>query len=368
MLVWVLIVVAALIGLVSTLTTWVNRQALDTTSWSNSSAKLLEDPQIRNALSVYIVNSIYENVDVAGELEKRLPKPVKGLAAPLAAGLRGPAQQAADRLLQRPKVVALWVNANRIAHKEFIAVVENKTAGGVSTANGNVVVDVSGILRQLGLQLGLPAAALDRLPPDTGKFTVLRSDQLSLAQTGVRAVKALSIWLIILVFILWALALYFASGARRVALRNIGWSIVVVGVLLLVVRHVLGNYVVHTVTTSTTEAVGQSVWTIMTGILGDIGWALFFDGLVIVAGAILAGPTRIGTKIRTWIAPVLNKQPALVAGVVAFAYILLVAWGPTHALRTPLGILLFAVLIALGVYMLRRETLAEFPEAEAVTS
>jgi Short C-terminal domain len=47
-----------------------------------------------------------------------------------------------------------------------------------------------------------------------------------------------------------------------------------------------------------------------------------------------------------------------------FAYILLIASGPTHALRTPIGILLFEALIALGVYILRLQTLAEFtPDA-----
>jgi len=360
-LVWVLIVLAALIGFVFTLATWVNRQMLDTNSWTKSSASLLQDPQIRSALSVYIVNQIYDNVDVQAQLQQRLPPQVAPLAGPIAAGLRQPAQQTVDRLLDRPKVQALWVDTNRLAHEQFVAVVENKTSPGVSTANGDVTLDVSKIVRNLGQEIGLPTAALDKLPPDAGQITVLRSNQLSQVQTGVRLIKVLSIWLIIIDFLLWGLALYFAAGARRAALRNIGWSVVVVGVLLLVVRHLLGNYVVHALTTAATKPAGIRVWAIATGILAEIGWAAFAYGLAIVAGAILAGPTRFGTAVRSWIAPVLNRRPVLAWSIVAFAYILLIAWGPTHALRTPIGILLFAVLIALGVYVLRRQTLTEFP-------
>jgi hypothetical protein len=186
-LVWVLIILAALIGFVFTLTTWVNRQMLDTDSWTKSSESLLQDPEIRSALSVYIVNQIYDNVDVQGQLQQRLPPQVAPLAGPIAAGLRQPAQQTVDRLLDRPRVQALWVDTNRIAHERFVAVVENKTRPGVSTANGDVTLDTSKIVRNLGQEIGVSTAALDRLPPDAGQITVLQSDQLSWVQTGVRS-------------------------------------------------------------------------------------------------------------------------------------------------------------------------------------
>ena len=53
----------------------------------------------------------------------------------------------------------------------------------------------------------------------------------------------------------------------------------------------------------------------------------------------------------------------VVWGIVGATYLLLVLWGPTHALRTPIGILLLGALAALGLYSLRRETLQEFPDA-----
>ena len=55
-LVWTLIVLASLIGLGSILTTWVHRQMLDNQSWKDASARLIENPEVQNALSVFLVN------------------------------------------------------------------------------------------------------------------------------------------------------------------------------------------------------------------------------------------------------------------------------------------------------------------------
>jgi hypothetical protein len=66
-------VVASLIGIASILTIWVHRQMLDERSWKSASADLIEDPQLRDALSAYLVTELYDNVDVAAALSERLP-------------------------------------------------------------------------------------------------------------------------------------------------------------------------------------------------------------------------------------------------------------------------------------------------------
>src|SRR5689334_6228387 len=71
--VWSCIGLATLIGVLAILANWVNRQMLSTDSWQTTSREVIQDPQVRSALSVYLVNQLYGNVDVAGELQKRLP-------------------------------------------------------------------------------------------------------------------------------------------------------------------------------------------------------------------------------------------------------------------------------------------------------
>ena len=64
-LVWTLIVLAALLGLVSTLTTWVQRQMLDSNGWKHATTQVVQSPEVQAALSTYLVNQVYNNAGVA---------------------------------------------------------------------------------------------------------------------------------------------------------------------------------------------------------------------------------------------------------------------------------------------------------------
>src|SRR5688500_17256900 len=105
--VWALVVVASLIGLGSILTTWVHRQMLDEQAWRDASAELIQDARVREALSVYLVNELYANVDVSSALAQELPPALQGLAPTAAGALRQPATDAVDRLLDAPHVQQL---------------------------------------------------------------------------------------------------------------------------------------------------------------------------------------------------------------------------------------------------------------------
>jgi len=363
--IWALIVVATIIGIASILTTWVNRQVLDNDSWKTSSAELIADPEIQQTLSVYLVDQLYANVDVAAQLEDRLPNNLKGLAAPLAGALREPTTRTVQRLLAAPRVQQLWVTANAEAHRKLINVLENKTGSGIDTGDGTVTLDLRELLAELGVNLGIPPAALERLPQNAGVVTVMTSDQLGMAQTAVRLIRFLSVWLLVLVLVLYALAIFLARGRRRETLRNVGFAFILLGLLTLVVRHVTGDYVIGTLTTPNSERAGDSVWVISTSILEDIGWAMILYGFVAVLGTLLAGPTSYAVATRRRMAPVMNDRPGIVWGVAGAVFLLLVLWGGTHALRTAWGILLLGVLLAAGVAALRRESLLEFPRAES---
>src|SRR3954449_11381007 len=204
-LVWTLIVAASLLALGSILTTWVHRQMLDEESWKDASADLIADPQVRQAVSVYVIDQLYGNVDVPAALEQRLPPDLKPLAVPAAGALRQPATDAVDRLLDAPRVQQLFINASSLAQQKLVNVLENNTGHGISTGNGVVTLDLSALVTEVGTQLGVPASALAKIPPETGVIKVMRSDQLSAAQSAVQAVRILSTVLLVLVLGLYAL-------------------------------------------------------------------------------------------------------------------------------------------------------------------
>jgi hypothetical protein len=359
-------VAASVLAVLAILTTWVNRQMLDNDAWNKATTQVIQNPEVRSSLATYLVNQLYANVNVEQALQEQLPPNAKSLAGPLAAALRQPATRSAEFVLERPRVQQAWITSTTIAHEKLVNVLENKTGFGISTGEGVVTVDLHELIVELGTQIGIPADALARVPEDAGVITLMRSDQLSAAQAAVQAVRVLSVWLLVIVLAMWAAAVYLARGARREALRNVGWSLVLVGLVVLVIRRLLGNYAIDSLAAPDFKGSVHDVWLIGTSILGQIGAATVFYGAIIVAGTAFAGPTASATALRRRSAPVLNERAGMVALGAAVAYLLLVFWGPTHALRVWWGILGLAGFVALGIAALRRQTRAEFPLEETM--
>jgi hypothetical protein len=358
--VWALVVSASLLLLISSLTVWVKRQALDTDAWTNTSGQMLANDEIRQQLSIYLVDTIFTSSDATARIQAALPANRAGLAPVIAGALRNFAVQAADRFLATSQAQALWEAANRKAHENLLAVLNGEDVGRFQTAEGSVVLDLSPAIHRLQDRLGLTG---ERLGPDAGKITILNSDQLSTAQTSLKVIKALTIVLVLVVLFLYGLAIYLARGHRRRILRASAASFVIAGVLLLVIQRVVGNEVVNSlVSTDAIRPAGRDAWIIGTELLRGIAVALIAYGVLAIIGAWLAGPTRWATSIRRWLAPVFRDQPWAVYGIVAVAFLLVLAWGPTQSTRTWFGILLLGGLLFFGVAMLHRQTVAEFPE------
>lgn len=353
-----ILVVATLLGLVSVFSIWVKRQALETDTWTNTSTKLLENHAVDEALSAYMVETLYENVDVQGELAGALPPVAKPLAGPAAAGLRTLADKLATDALGRPRVQALWAEANRNAHALFLELIEG---GGdtLSTEGGEVTLDLGTIVDRLGAQLGVDVA--EKLPPDAAKIQLLESEQLSTAQDAVKALKGLSLILPLITLALYALAVYLARGWRREAVRAWGVSWMLIGVLVLIIRSVAGEALVGSLAKSdSVEPAIAAVWDIATSLLRNGGIAMFAYGLVIFLGAVLAGPLGFARAARRSLAPLLRDRVSAYAAA-TFIVLLLLWWGPTEGFRRPLPLLVLLALFIAGIEALRGQTLREFP-------
>lgn len=385
-LVSLLLAAAVVVGFVAMFAVWADRQALNTDNWTDTSSRLLADPEIQAAVGAYMVDELFSNVDVAAQLQQLLPPEAQALAGPGAAGLQQLAGQAAPELLARPRVQEAWRRSNRAAHQQLLRILDG---GGpaVSTSNGEVVLNLRTIVNQLAAQLGVSqqvAAARAKLqsgtgakargaaeqklgvtlPPSTGQLVILRSDQLSTAQDVASAIRHLAVWMTVLALVLFALAIALAVGWRRVALRSVGWCFVGLGIFVLLARRVVGNRIVDDlVAASSVRPAAHSAWDIGTSLLYDIAVAMVAYGVLIVFAAWLAGPTRSAVAVRRALAPELRHRPFVVYGALAIVYLLVLAWGPTQATRAPVGIVGIAILLVLGVELLRRQTAREFPDA-----
>jgi hypothetical protein len=359
---WALVVLAAVIALVAALNVWVKRQALSTNNFTNASAQLLENDQIRGALSVYLVNQLYANVDVSAALEQRLPPQAKGLAPTIAGALQQPAVQATDALLARPRVQTLWRESVRRAHEAFLALLNGKHNLLVST-NGQVVLDLRPLVKQVAERFGLSGDRLKQLPPDAGQIVILKGNQLETARRSVKVVRVLSYFLLFLVLALFAAAIWLADGRRRKLLMGCGVSVLIVGLIVLVVRRYAGNYLVDALTNNPEQKHPISaVWAIETQLLRNVGINAVVYGIGIMFAAWIAGTSRAATWIRRQLAPTMRSHPVVIYAAVALALFLVLISGPTDAQRIYPLLILFAFAFV-GTEVLRRQTEREFPAA-----
>jgi hypothetical protein len=125
-LVTALIWFTTLLAVVGIFAIWANRQMLNADNWANTSTKLLQDPTIESALSNYLVDQLYANVDVSGAVATRLPPRLKPLASPIAGALQNVAVSAVGRVLAAPRTQDVWRAVNRAAVRNLVAVIDGK--------------------------------------------------------------------------------------------------------------------------------------------------------------------------------------------------------------------------------------------------
>ena len=363
-----LIVVASLLTFLAIFALWANRQLLNTDNWTNTSSELLENDAIRKQIGLFLVDELYANVDVKGELEEVFdrvlePAGASTLAGPAASGLRTLADQRVEVLLERPRVQELWEAANRRAHLRLLQVIEG---GGdtLSTSDGDVTLNLSSLLSQTQANLGVGGRVEERLPESAASIVLFHSDELEAAQKGVKLLKTLAIVLVALALFLFGLGVYLARGWRREALRACGIGFIFAAAVALVARSIAGGAVVDAL--ASTEAVrpaAEAAWDTGTSLLVQVATATLIYGVVIVFAAWLAGPTAWAVGTRRGLAPYL-REPRYAWGAFGVIVLVLIAWAPTPAFRLVIPALILIGLLAAGVEALRRQTMREFPDAD----
>ncbi len=360
--VWTCLGLALVVLLASSLTIWVKRQALDTNNWVDTSSQLLQDPQVRQVVAADMVDALFSSSDVEARLQQALPPRLDPLAAPATGLLRESAVRAANELLQRPAVQTLWEEANRRAHERLVSVLEGNQGRLVQTANGDVVLDLQPLVQRLGDRLGFQVNLKN---PEAGRITIMHSDQLKAAQDAVKTIKVLSVFAVIAVLVLLVLAVYLGEGFRREVLRATALGVIGVGLILLIVRRVVGNAIVDALTTPATRSAGSAVWLIGTDLLRDLALGLILYGVVLLVGVLLAGPTGWATAARRKVAPFVRAHPPVIHIAVGVVFLLILLWGPNSGGRRLLAVLILAALAMAGAEVLRRQILRESPPRTA---
>jgi hypothetical protein len=354
-LVWLLIVLSTVVLLIGAVTIWVKREVLDTKNVTTSTTELMRDPRVQSALATFLVDQIYRNVDVKAELRKQLPGNMKGLAGPAAAALNDYGTRAATRLLATSAVIDLVRTATRAAHTEFLRIVDDKPGAGQ-----RVYLQLRPVVLELAGRLGLQDQVTRRLPPDAGRFLVLddANGTINTVRHSVKVVRALSLFLLLVVVALYAGAIWLARGWRREAILRAGAGVLIVGLLLFVIRRVLQGVLLDALVGQrpARPAVGAA-YLILTELLMAIAWTAVAVGLITVVLAFLAGPSRTARAFRAFAAPGLVRHPWIAWSADALAILLVLILAPIDDWNKLVSrFVAFAVIIGLTEAIRRRAT------------
>jgi hypothetical protein len=358
-----LVVLGSVLAFFSVFAIWTERQALNTDDWVNTSGRLIHNETIREAVGNYLVDQLYENVDVEKELSEKLPGDTKELAGPISGGLRQVAGAGASKVLESSTAQELWKSANRTTHEQLMEVLEEKE-GTVSTQEGKVSLDLASLLTNLADQVGIGANLAEKLPEDAGQITILRSDQLKTAQTIVVGIKGLALILSLLTFLCFGLAIYLSREGRWVTVLFCGVGLVSAGFAVIVFRQVAGGIVVgQLVDEESVKPAAEAAWSIGTSLMTSIATTVIVIGVLFGVAGWLASPTGSARSTRRVLAPALRDYPAYVYALLAVIVCIYFLSAPTQNLRSFLTTLVIAGLAAFGIHELRKQAAEEFPDA-----
>lgn len=359
-----LVVLGSVLTFLSVFAIWTERQALNTDDWVSTSGRLIQNEKIREAVGNYLVDQLYENVDVEKELKEILPGETKQLAGPVSGGLRQVAGDGADQVLQSSTAQELWKSANRTTHEQLLDVLEEKE-GTVATEEGKVTLNLASLVTNLADQVGIGASLAEKLPPDAGQVTILRSDQLKTAQDVVVAVKGLALILSLLTLLCFGAAIYLSRDGRWVTVLFCGIGLVSAGFAVIVVREISGGIVVgQLVDEESVKPAAEAAWSIGTSLMISIATTVIVIGVLFGVAGWLASPTGSARSTRRFLAPALGEHPAYAYALLAIIVGIYFISAPTQNLRSFLTTLIIAGLAAFGIHELRKQSAEEFPDAD----
>jgi hypothetical protein len=357
-----LVALGSVLAFVSVFAIWVERQVLNTDDWVQTSDKLIQDQKVRSALSDYLVDQLYANVNLEKEFESKLPGETKEFAGPLSGALRSVAPAGVEKVLETSTAQNLWEDANRSAHEQLVAVLEDKKEA-VSTEEGEVKLQLGSLVTNLADQIGIGASLAEKLPPDAAQVTILRSDQLKTAQNIAVALKGLAIVLSLLTFVAFGLAIYLSRDERWVTVLFCGIGLVAAGFAVIVAREVAGGIVVgQLVEQDSIRPAADQAWSIATSLMTSIATTVIVVGILFAIAGWLASPTGSAKATRRYLAPALREYPAYVYSGLAIIVGIYFLSASVQNLRSFLTTLVIAGLAAFGIHELRKQANEEYPE------
>ena len=366
---------------VSVLAVWAANEVSNAGRYVATMEPLIHDPAIQNALTDKITTEITTRLNVtsradqaAAELSSRgLPRLstlLKSEAPAIASGAAGFVHSQVHKIVTGPRFAQAWVRANTLVHQQLVNALSGQGSSSVSVKNGQVVLALGpfiDVVKQDLVKRGF--TLVSKIPAVNPTLTLFSATYLVKAQTDYRLINDLKIVLPILTLLLLALGVFAARGRRRALIGaglGLAASMLVLAAGLLIFR---GIYLNSVPTSRLPADAAAALFDALVAFIKQGLRTVLVAGLVVAAGAFLAGPSATAVRIRgaftrglgrtrhsgeqagvragpvgTW---TYAHRRALRISAVALAVLVFVFWGqPTALVAIVIAILL---LVALGL-------------------
>ena len=375
-----LIIIGCVLAPVSVLGVWTANQVSDTSRYVANVTPLIKDPAIQNALTNKLTNEIVAKIDVKGLTDQaaadlsqkgftRVGALLQGVSGSLASGVQGFVHSRVQKIVTGPRMAAAWVQVNRVASQQLIAVLSGRggKTGAVSVSNGQVTLDLApleAVAKQDLVARGLTIAG--KIPIVHATFALFPSKNLTKAQSAYRLINDLKIVLPIVTLVLLGLGVWVARGHRRALIgAGLGFaaSMLVLGAGLAIAR----AFYLNSVPASASAAAAAAAFDILVRFIRTALRTLLVVGLIVAVGAFFTGPSTAAVATRSAFSSGLGRlrrggesvglstgpvgrwtytyRHALRIGAVALAALIFVFWGhPTAAVTIVIAVLLLVVL------------------------
>jgi hypothetical protein len=303
-----LVLFGCILAPISVLGVWTANQVSDTDRYVANMAPLISQPPIQNALTDKVTDAITSNLDLTGYVNQasqaldsrgfdRVGGLLQAVGPSITGAVTGYIHGTVHSLVTSQRFADTWVQVNRTAHQAVVTALSGGK-GAVSTANGQVVIDLAPFIDIVKQNLASRGFTLvERLPPIHPTMSLFSSQKLTQAQTLYRLINNLKIVLPILTLVLIGAGVYVARSRRRALIgAGLGFaaSMLVLGVGLQIGRGIYLDSVPQSVLPSDAAAAAYDT---LVRFIRDCLRAMLVVGLVVAIAAFFTGPS--GTAVTT---------------------------------------------------------------------
>ncbi|WP_068278987.1 hypothetical protein [Aldersonia kunmingensis] len=381
----VLIVLVAVLVVGGVAARFARSQILDTDRYVETVAPLAKDPAIQADITNQITQQIFTRLDIEAatkdaltaltENAPRVPTQVVGLAPVIAGQAEGFIRDTVNKLVTSDEFANLWVDANRIAHENVVAVLTGNTKRVKIDENGTVSIPLGPIIDKVKQRLDDRGFAFaDKIPQVDASYTLFQSKDIVKAQRLTRLLDRLATWLPWIAVALAVGAIFTAPrGGRLRAMALVGLAVAIAMVLLGFGLNAARAYYLDDIPTDVlTPAAAGAITDIVTVPLKLMIRATFAVAVVIALVGFLLGGSRSAHAVRhgysraldalrrsgsgrepnqfeTWVAQL--RVPLRIA-IIAIAVAILIFW------RYPTGLVVLTVAVLAVIALIVVEILA----------